>query len=181
MIIHYSLSENDMLTHQLYLASKSERIKKNRRFNRGIVPLFYLLIAAWYFYQEKTGLGVMVLCLFLAWYFLYPIWERRRYTSYYKAFVNEHFQARIGRRSSIEFKDGALIAKDGGTESFILAGELTEIIELSQIFLLKIVTGEALVIPANDIEDVESLKAYLKNIALERQIDYTAEPSWSWE
>ncbi len=181
MIINYSLSESDMLIHQLYLASKSDRIKKKRFLNRAIVPFFYLLIAAWYFYQDKTGLGVMILCLFVAWYFLFPLWERKRYMAHYRSFIKEHFHARIGRPSSIEFKDGAIVAKDNGTESYILAGEITEIVELPQIILIKIVTGEALIIPVDDIENIDILRSYLKNIASELKIDYTAEPGWAWK
>lgn len=180
MKIQYSLSEEDMITHQLYLASTSERIMKERIIAKVAVPIMYVLVAIWYYFDNQIGLSVTILMLIPLWYFLYPLWERKRYKSHYKSFIKEHFSTKVGRPSSLEFDNVVMILKDDGTETKILTTEIAEIVELPNIILIKLITGESLVISQNGAEH-PGVKQELKTLASALSIEYRDDRNWRWK
>lgn len=53
MMIDYKIDECDFLTHQLFVASKSDRIKKKRQRSKIIVSLIYLAFGFLFLLQDK--------------------------------------------------------------------------------------------------------------------------------
>jgi hypothetical protein len=53
MTFELKIDENDYLTYQLFVASKSESIKKKRNRNKIIMPILYLALGAFVFYQNN--------------------------------------------------------------------------------------------------------------------------------
>lgn len=180
MKIHYSLTEDDMITHQLYIASTSEKIVKKRFIGKVVVPVMYLLVALWYYYSGQIGLSITILILIPLWYFLYPLWERKRYRSHYKSFIREHFSAKVGRPTILEFDNAVITLKDDGTETQISTGEIAVITELPDIILIKLITGESLVISQNGAEQ-PGVKQKLKALASELRIEYRDDRNWRWK
>jgi len=179
--IEYQLNENDFLIYQLYIASKSDRIKKKRQRNRIIIPILYLVLGIFLFWGNQILMPTLLVILGLLWFFFYPIWEKRRYVNHYKAFIQENYKLRLGRIVTLEFDNEYILAKDNGSESKVLATELVEMIELPTIILMKLGGGQSFILPKNEIPQLEELKANLRELAHYLKIKYEIEGEWEWK
>lgn len=181
MRIDYKIDENDFLTYQLYVASKSEKIKKNRKRTKLIIPVLYIALALWFMVQDSHSLAFIFFIIALFWFFLYPLWERRRYMNHYKRCIKEHYKDRIGKTASIEFDNELIIAKDSQIESKIVTRELEEIAEISTTIFIKLKGGQSLILPKEKINDIDSLTARLKELATYLHIEYNIDDKWAWK
>ena len=75
MTIEYTIEEADFLTHQLYIASRSERIKRKRKRSRLLVPIAYLVIGLYFYLQQQQNLGYAFFLIGILWFFFYPLWD----------------------------------------------------------------------------------------------------------
>lgn len=180
MIIQYPLDENDFLTHQLYIASKSERIKKKRKRSRLIVPVAYAVMAMLFYYQGKVELMLLFLIIALCWYTIYPSWERKKYERHYLQFISENYKIRIGRMATLSINNDCFMTKDNGGESKILTSETEEIVEIPSLILVRLKSGQSLIIPKNKIDNADEVRITLKELAGILKINYIVEDSWKW-
>ena len=75
MKIDYHLDEDDFLTHQLFIASRSPRIQLKRKRSWISVPIVYSIIGILFLVQEQFGLMfVFVFLGFLVCF--YPKWDK---------------------------------------------------------------------------------------------------------
>lgn len=182
MTIEYKLDENDFLTHQLYIASTSERIRKKRQRNRVIVPLTYFVIGLFlYILEDKLGLLITFFIIAIIWYIVYPIWERRHYIGHYRGFIKENYKDRIGRTATLEFTNDFILAKDNGSESKVLTTELEEIIEIPTTILLRLKGGQSIILPKEKISSIDILTTKLKELASHLKIRYKLDDNWKWK
>lgn len=182
MTIEYNIDENDFLTHQLYIASTSERIIKKRHRNRVIVPLVYFLLGFLLFLlKDQLGLLITFFIIAIVWYVVYPIWERRQYIRHYKGFIRENCKDRFGRTATLEFTNDFILAKDNGSESKVLTIELEEIIEIPTMFLLKLKGGQSFILPKDKISNTDILTTRLKELATHLSIRYKFDDNWKWK
>jgi hypothetical protein len=124
MTINYKIDRNDLLLHQLFLASKSERIKKKRQRNKWGVLVVYFFFGSLFLFDHSFTLGIIFFIIGLLWFFMYPIRERKRYIKHYEDFIEENYKERFDRMVSLEFSNDFIIAKDSGSESKILTTEI---------------------------------------------------------
>src|SRR5688572_6178396 len=96
MTINFYTDENDFLAHQLFVASKSKRIKRKRKRNKIIVPLVYGAFGLWFLFGDRGSLAIIFFIVGLLWFFIYPLWEKRYYMKHYKAFIEENYKDRLG-------------------------------------------------------------------------------------
>src|SRR6476619_3944450 len=97
MILEYQIEAEDLVNYQLFIASKSKRIKQRRQKNRLLVPVGYLFFGILFILQNKMQYAVVFIVIGLLWYFLYPLWERRRYIKHYQGHVLENFLAGLNK------------------------------------------------------------------------------------
>lgn len=181
MKVNYALDTKDFVTHQLYLASKSERIKKKRKRNQFIVPLIYVALGLFLLFGDKTISGIFFFVVALLWFLIYPKWERRRYEKHYKAYVKENFKERFGRLATVEFNNDLIYMKDASSEAKIMTSELEEISEIPTAIIVRFKTGQGLIIPKDKIENINHLRERLQQIAGQLNISYSVEGSWKWK
>lgn len=151
MTIDYQIDENDFLTHQLFVASKSSRIRKKRQRNKIIFALIYTVFGLLSFLQDKVSLAIFFFIIGLLWFFLYPLCEMRLYVRHYKSFINEKFKDRQGRIVTLEFANDYIIARDCGSESKVMTTEFEEIYEIPTIILVRLRGGQSLIVPKHKI------------------------------
>jgi len=180
MILQYSVNENDYLTHQLYVASKSERIIKKRFKNKIIVPLIYVLLGILFYISENTNLALIFVLFSILWYFIYPIWERKRYVNHYKVLIMENFTEKLNHVATVELSDDFILTRDVGSESKVSTNEIVELIEISSLFLIKIKGGQSLIIPKEDTNQTEAIKLRLLELSKRLQVPYSEELNWKW-
>ncbi len=165
MTIDYKIDENDFLTHQLFVASKSDRIKKKRQRSKLIVALIYVVFGLLFLLQDKISLAIIFFIIGILWFFIYPIWERRHYINHYKRFIRENYKDRLGRTATLEFNNEYILAQDNGSESKILTIELEEICEIPTTILVRLKGGQSFILPKDKITDFDKVKARLKELA----------------
>ena len=181
MTIDFSIDEKDFLTNQLYMASKSDRIRKKRKRNRIILPLIYVAFGILFLFTDKLPLTIIFLIIGLLWYIVYPIYEKRYYIKHYQGFIKDNYKERIGKTSSLEINDDFIIGKDSGSESKILTKELEEINEIPTTIFVKLKTGQSLILPKNKIKNIDLLIIRLKQLASSLNIPYNLDEKWEWK
>jgi hypothetical protein len=180
MTLTYKLSANDFLTYQLYTASQSGRVQKQRTRNKWVIALIFWVLGFILLYQRSFVEGSLALAVSVAWYFLAPIWERRRYINHYRAYISSTYGERLGAPTSLKIERDELFAKDEGSETKVMTGEIEEITELPSLILMKLKTGASFIIPKKEI-DAAALIAHLENMASEWRINYTVKTDWAWK
>lgn len=181
MTIDYKIDENDFLTHQLFVASKSDRIKKKRQKSKVIVPLIYVAFGLLFFFEDKFSLTIIFFVIGLLWFFIYPLWERRHYIKHYKGFIKENYKDRLGRSATLEFSNDFIIAKDNGSESKVLTTELEEINEIPSTIFVRLKGGQSFILPKDKIANIDNVKARLKDLAAYLKIKYNTDEKWEWK
>jgi len=181
MTIDYKIEENDFLTHQLFIASKSDRIKKKRQRSKVILPLIYVAFGLLCLFQDKVSLAIIFFIIGLLWFFIYPIWERRHYIKHYKGFIKENYKNRLGRTATLEFNNEYILAKDNGSESKVLTTELDEICEIPTTIYIRLKSGQSFILPKDKISEFDKVKARLKELADHLKIKYDTDEKWEWK
>lgn len=176
MKIEFQLTSSDFLQHQLYTASTSELVRKKRRNSRMVVPLMYIGIGIYFLYTNSVIMSVAFIAVGALWYFLHPLYTRRRYRNFYKKHIAEHFKNRINRNTELSIDSECLYLKDDLNESKISTKEIINLVELRDHFLIRLKTGMAVVVPKNNIYD-EDFRAYF----VKMNVEYKDERNWEWK
>jgi hypothetical protein len=181
MTIDYKIDENDFLTHQLFVASKSDRIKRKRQRSKILVPLIYVAFGLLFLFQDKVSLTIIFFIIGLIWFLIYPLWERRHYIKHYKGFIKENYKDRLGRTATLEFNNDFILAKDNGSESKVLTTELEEICEISTTIFVRLKGGQSFILPKDKIANFDNVKARLRELATYLKIKYETDEKWEWK
>lgn len=181
MTINYTTDENDFLTHQLFIASKSDRIKKKRQRSKIAGPLIYIAFGLLFLFQEKVQLAIVFFIIALLWFIFYPLWERQHYVNHYKSFIRENYKDRLGRIVTLEFSNEYILARDNGSESKVLTTEIVEICEIPTTIFVRLKGGQSFILPKDKITDLDNLKAKLKELANHLEIIYELDEKWKWK
>lgn len=181
MTIEYKLSEEDFLVHQLYQASQSERIRKKREKNKMLMPLIYGGLCVLAVSQGQVVIAVFFLAVAILRFVLYPFWEQRQYLKHYWSVVRERYSDSFDRTLTLDLGDTYMCAKDAGSESRIQLTELIEIVEIRVAIFLKFKGEQALILPKDQIKELQTLIVELKNLAARANIEYTDDPEWKWQ
>ncbi|HEY0262049.1 MAG TPA: hypothetical protein VGB95_03425 [Chitinophagales bacterium] len=180
--VTFQLDENDFLTSLLFLASKSDQIKKIRQRNKIVIPLLYvglgLLLGLW---GSDIGFLVTFLVVGFLWFLLYPLWEKRRYVNHYKQYIQETYKERIGKNMTVEFNNEFVVARDSGSETKTLTTVLDEINEISSLIILRMKSGQTFILPKDKIMNVDSVIVELKDLAACLKIQYIVDEKWEWK
>ena len=180
MQTEYNIDANDFLAYQLYTASRSKMIRNKRLRNKILVPVVYLAFGLMFILLENDTAAVIFCAIAIIWFFVFPLWERSRYIGYYKKYLNENYKERFGRKVTTRFENDFIYTYDNGNEGKISITEVEEINEIPLLFLVKLKTGQSLIIPKNKIGNLSEIKSGLKDFAVKLSCRYTEEPEWKW-
>jgi len=181
MTITYSLNENDFLQYHLFNASKSDRIKKQRRkswfvnailifcfgfisyLNGNHVLVDYFLIA-----------GILAVCLF-------PFYLRWYYKNHYKKFAKETYKKRVEEICTITFTEDYIESFGRTGTSKINMPEVEKVYETGQYFFLKLKTGSTLIIPKYKIDNIDDLRDEFIKIIDTFKGEFISDLDWRWK
>jgi hypothetical protein len=181
MNINFKITEQNYLTFQLYLASKSQSILKKRKRTRLVVPILYSVFSISLFVLESPFLAVGFAAFAMLWFFFYPLWEKGKYVKYYQKIIQENHKSRIGVDIKIELQNDYLFTASGGTEAKISTSEIIEIVELKDLILIRLDVTQAFVIPKDKITELLALIGELKELAKKLKVNYREELGWVWK
>ncbi len=180
MKIEYTIGEEDFLTHQLYAATKSPQILKQRKRTWLLVPAMYVIIAAVLYLQGLKPTALFLVIAAIAWLPLYPVFQHRRYRKHFLNHVKETYKNRINKPGSVEFTDGFILLKDDTGEGKTDINQLEKITELPGHIFVKLKAGLSIILAKDKIEDAPAVVTYLKALAAQLGIPYNPELDWKW-
>ena len=181
MNLNFKITNENYLTFQLYLASKSQSILKKRKRTRLVVPILYSVFAISLFVLESPFLAAGFAAFAMFWFFFYPLWEKGKYIKYYRKVIEENHKSRIGTDIKIELQNDHLFSTSGGSEAKISTNEIKEIVELKDLILIRLDVTQAFVIPKDKINDLPGLIGELKDLAKKIKVNYREELGWDWK
>ncbi|MFN8286645.1 MAG: YcxB family protein [Chitinophagales bacterium] len=181
MKIEYSLTEDDFLTHQLYAATNTPRIVRQRKRAWLLVPALYILIAVVLYWEGLKPTALFLAVAAIVWLPLYPVFQRNRYRKHFLNTVRDSYKNRINKPGSVEFTDGLILMKDDTGESKMNIDQVEKITELPHHILVKLKAGVTIILPKDKMRDYEGVVAYLKALASQLGIPYNPELDWRWK
>lgn len=181
MQCEYNLDENDFLAFQLYSASRSPLIRKKRILSKVIVPVVYIAFGVLFVLIESYITAYIFIFVGVLWFFLYPLYERRRYVKYYIKYIRENFKERFGRHVTINFENDFIYTRDTGNEGKTATSEIAEMTETPDLILVKLKTGQSVILPVKKISNITEVREFLRSMASALQIKYETDPKWRWK
>ncbi|HEX5153995.1 MAG TPA: hypothetical protein VFW07_21260 [Parafilimonas sp.] len=177
----YKLDQNDFLQHQLFLASKSERIKRQRTTTWLILSATLLFLSHLFYKSGDNVLFYYFLISGILIFIFYPFYQRRHYKNHYNKFIADTYKNRFGQTANIKFTDSVIETTDITGESKINLTELENVTETGSYFFPKLKTGGHIIIPKAKIDNVNELKNVLKQLCENLNIDFVEDLSWKWK
>ena len=173
----YKLTADDYLAHQLYIVSKSERIKKKRKRSQWLVPIFYTFIAGLFYIRLMLVYQSLGFLFFgILWYLFYPLYSKRRYRKHYQKHIKEHYSNKIGGIATLVFEQNVLLVLGEGTETKVNFSEIEEVIEIPHLFMIRVSTGDHLLVSKDTSVSLSDFKEQLKD----DEVVFTDETDWEW-
>lgn len=182
MKVNFTLETADFLEHQLFVASISDTVRKQRLKTRIGIPISYMLIGLVMSIYKKDLVPVIIFAaIAVAWFFLYPIRDRKRYEKHYRNYVNENAKDMVGKPHEVAFEAGVIRQSSEAGEARVNMTDVKEIYELKTIIMIRLKSGGSLVIPKLRIENLEALRSYLQEMALEMDLRFSINDQWEWK
>ena len=181
MTFELVLSESDFLTHQLFIASTSSRIKKRRTRTRISYSIIFGMLGYLFFLMGNQVMGYYFVIAGLITLVFAPFYLRGVYKRHYQNYIKEHFQGRINRPSTISFEEDQIITEDKNIYSKIKVEALEMIDEIEDHFFLKLETGTTLILPKLLIHKYPGVLQIIKQWAEEFSIPYQQQLNWKWQ
>ena len=181
MTLQFSLTENDFLQHQLYLATKSESVKEKRK-RSWLISMLAFLSLSFLFYRngDKVIMYYFFAC-FIVCLFFYPLYLRSYYKKHYQNFIANTYKNRFNQIASITLNDTNIETADENCESKINLPGFEKFIETADYIYLRLISGGDIIIPKHKIEDLGILKTELQRLAKKANINFVSELDWKWK
>ncbi len=180
MTLTYQLDYNDFLEHQLFAASKSERIKK-KRLNSYVIITGAMFLLAYLFYNSNN-LPLFYYFLFIGVISLlfYPSYQRFQYKKHYAKFIMDTYKNRFGETTNIHFTEHLIEIKDSTGEAKFDFLALENVTETAAYFYPRLKSGVELIIPKSKVNDVSQVAEELKQLCERHKINFIEDLNWKW-
>lgn len=135
MRIETSPTRDDFLTFQLYTASQSLRSRR-RRYSSWLIGTLFLAaigVGGFLLYGALPWTSIAIPAVVLVGYPFYSDWRYRRH---FEKHIDEYYGARIGRTTTLEIRDGKLIAESEGSRAELDLATIRGIVEISSHYFL---------------------------------------------
>lgn len=180
MKIEYTLSRNDFIEFQLFTASNSETIKKSRRKSRNRLPIIYFILGLTMLVYRNIVVALIFIGIGITWYFLYPVYLKRRYVRHFERYVDENLKNRFGKQVTLIFSEEFIDTADFIGESKLRTSEISEVNEISNYFFIKFSSGESLIMPKPVIQQKIEFNEWLLNLVEKLKINHNTDLNWKW-
>ncbi len=181
MTIIYTLNENDFLQYQLYIASKTDSIKKQRKNTWLIFSGSFLLLSFMFYQSGNTFLtyyflffGIIVACF-------YPTFQKWYHRNHYRKYIVENYKNKLGDTGRITFKDDIIEIVERAGEFKIKLTEIENTTEIADYFFIKMNSGGHLILPKNQLDNIDNVRNGFKQICNKLSVSFIEELNWRWK
>ncbi|MEO6668964.1 MAG: YcxB family protein [Ferruginibacter sp.] len=181
MTLTYNLTADDYLQHQLFIASKSEAIKKKRIKSRVIATAASFLLALLFSQAENKIFSYSFFAWGIVTLFFYPRYLRNHYKKHYEQFISTTFKNSFDDGSTVTFDEDSIHAIDATGEMKINSSQIEQIVETGTHVFVRLKTSGSLIIPQSRIENRDEVQTALQELAKRLNIAYVKELNWKWK
>ena len=181
MLIKIVLDSDDYLTYHLYLASKSESLKKRRFIHWLSIPLVYIITGFVFVYLK--GAEIVRTIFFVTaglWLLLYPFYSKWAIRRFLLRQIHAKYTPLISKEGSLKLGEKKITVKSTETSMDIEYGDIKDIIELTDYYLIGLNVGSSLILPKKKIE-ADLLGQLIDKISQKTGIHPTVETLWGWK
>ena len=132
-------------------------------------------------------LGAYALTIFfwlmaVVWYFIYPMWQRRRYVKHYQEWVMDAaYKKDYNQPYTVQFDNDVFSQVRGENETKFATKEMLEMNEIGSHIFVKFDGSRVFIFPKNKIENIDTVIDALKEIAKSLNVPYNVELDWKWK
>ena len=164
MTLEFELNEQDFLDFQLFAASQSKRIAKNKFISYLLAILIVGAFAVLCYLKNSIAMfyGFSFTMIVLA--IFYPKYTAWRYKRHYKSYIKENFSYRFGEKVHIEIGNQTIFCKDKTGEGTINISEIEKIDETENHFFVKIKSGISLIIPKQSTQISDEIRTTFETL-----------------
>ena len=180
MILTYPLEQEDFLELQLFVASKSSRIRIQRRLTWLLYSLVFGGLGLIFYFTSNKTVGYYFFALAIVTVIFFPTYLGWYYKRHYSRFLDSTIKNRYGIVVAIEINDEFIETGDAGGVSKIYLRELEEIVGTSRYWFLKLKRGTHLIIPKTKIDNDNEVEIYLKTLCCKLGVVFTEDLNWKW-
>lgn len=182
MKIEYTLEAQDFLEYQLFAASNTPALKKQRRTVRVGLPVLLLLTGIVMAFLKQDFIPLIVFPVFaVAWYFVYPITDRGRYVKFYLNHVNSTYKSRIGQPNVLTLENDFVSLVTVGSEAKFPVSQVEEIVDLKRTILIRLKSGGAFIVAKNQSAEFKQLRNSLQETAERQEVPFKVYENWEWK
>jgi len=181
MKLEFSLTKDDMLQMQLFMASISEQVNKSRKKTKWRVPVAYAVLGVILAVTAEMVFGIIFFAFGILWFFFYPAILAKRYEKIYRKNVDENLANRADKPVELTFGNEYIESKDYMGEAKLKISTIERVDEVRDYCFLKFDSGVGLVIPLNQISERNGFIAYIKTLAADNAIAYHTDLDWRWK
>jgi hypothetical protein len=180
MKFNYQLTEQDILSHQLYILSESKSFQKRRSKGRMFLLLIYLVTGIFIWQRNGVMIATLFYVICLPLYFLYRRMESRQYEKHIANYVHQQYKDSLQKEFTMEWDEREIGSSSGENIHRMPWLELESIVELSSLFIINFRNTNALIIPKRDpiLQDV--IRTDLRSKAETLGVNYNDKQKWKW-
>jgi len=167
MILEFELYEQDFLEFQLFAASQSKQISKNKLRSWLLVTLMFAALAVVFYFKSGNSMAIYFGIATIAAALLYPKYLAWYYKRHFTTYVKENYSYRFGEEVHIEIDNQTIFCKDKAGEGTINTSEIEKVDETDNHFFVKIKSGVSLIIPKQSAHISDEIRATFERLGVE--------------
>lgn len=179
MKLTYKMREQDYLAHQLFVASRSELILKQRFRHRFYIPVFYFILAGITYFQGMQLFAGIIAGLSVLWILGYPAFSRWYYRRHYRNHIRQHYSYVFDKEGTLALEEDSIVLQNEGNESKIALNEVQELCITGDYGFAGLKSGHMITIPKDQIS-AEELNAFMNELSKRTGIEIEDLPDWQW-
>lgn len=175
-----TLDKNDYLTHQLYTASKTPRVRNSRTRNWIFTTITFLGLTYILYDNGNLFLSIYFLVFSILSALFYPLYSRWRYKRHYLKYIQDTYRNRFGEECKIEITEDHILTQDKTGNSTINTSEIEQINEIKDFYFIKMKSGVSIIISKAKSDDLTSIEKAIESL-VNKGIKHNIELDWKWK
>ena len=140
-----------------------------------------MALAFLFYYSDKSFLGNYFIGATILTALFFPLYSRWRYKNHYLRHIKETYQNNFEKQVKVKLTRETIETNDESGQSIINTSQLTNVFETKEHFFLKLLSGQALVIPKNKLHNLQELQQAIYELTQALGINHTKNENWAWK
>jgi hypothetical protein len=184
--ISFSITLEEAVNNQLFIASESKRIRAKRRRMRFLYPSIWIAMAFLPFLAR--GHWEIISTIFVAAGVLmmvfYPLYEKGMYRRHYQRHLMEHAKKDFDEENptmiTLALGETHLEVETKGIQSQVEYSTLTSLIETKDVYYLRLDPPKAFILPKRVFDSPEG-EAFFQGLQEKVELDQVDRTDWVWK